>query len=51
MRVGPGAPVPEFVELDLNPLISRPDGCLVVDARIRIAPVEPADPCLPALRG
>jgi hypothetical protein len=25
-------------ELDLNPVIARSDGCLVVDARARIAP-------------
>jgi acetate---CoA ligase (ADP-forming) len=29
---------PEVVELDLNPLIARGDGCLIVDARARIAP-------------
>jgi acetate---CoA ligase (ADP-forming) len=30
--------LPEVAELDLNPVIARPDGCVVVDARIRIAP-------------
>jgi acetate---CoA ligase (ADP-forming) len=28
---------PEVAELDLNPVIARPEGCLVVDARVRIA--------------
>src|SRR5688572_8115593 len=28
---------PEIAELDANPLISRPDGALIVDARVRIA--------------
>ena len=27
---------PEVVELDLNPVIARPDGCVAVDARIRL---------------
>ncbi|HEX5407294.1 MAG TPA: GNAT family N-acetyltransferase [Pseudonocardiaceae bacterium] len=43
--------LPEIVELDLNPLILRTVGCDVVDARIRVAAVEPVDPFLPALRG
>lgn len=43
--------VPEIVELDLNPLIVRGSGCEAVDARIRVAPVEPVDPFLPGLRG
>jgi acyl-CoA synthetase (NDP forming) len=29
---------PEIAELDANPLIARPDGALIVDARVRIAP-------------
>jgi hypothetical protein len=32
--------------LDLNPVIARPDGAHVVDARIRLLPAQPADPCL-----
>jgi acyl-CoA synthetase (NDP forming) len=32
----------EIAELDLNPIVAKPDGCLVVDARIRVA--EPAAP-------
>jgi acetyl coenzyme A synthetase (ADP forming)-like protein len=34
--------LPEVAELDLNPVLALPDGCLAVDARIRIA--EPAPP-------
>ena len=41
--------LPEVAELDLNPLIVRADGCLVVDARIRVAPMPTADPTLRAL--
>jgi acetyl coenzyme A synthetase (ADP forming)-like protein len=29
---------PELAELDLNPVIAGPDGCVIVDARVRIAP-------------
>jgi acyl-CoA synthetase (NDP forming) len=29
--------LPDVAELDLNPVIASPDGCLVVDARIRTA--------------
>jgi acyl-CoA synthetase (NDP forming) len=28
--------IPEIAELDLNPVIARPDGCVAVDARVRI---------------
>ncbi len=28
---------PQIAELDLNPVVARPDGCIVVDARIRVA--------------
>jgi hypothetical protein len=38
--------LPEVVELDLNPLVVGPDGCVVVDARIRVAPGSAADPAL-----
>jgi hypothetical protein len=31
--------VPELAELDFNPVIARPDGAFVVDARALIAPV------------
>ena len=30
--------VPEVAELDLNPVIGLPDGCVAVDARVRVAP-------------
>jgi acetyl coenzyme A synthetase (ADP forming)-like protein len=30
--------LPEVAELDLNPVIAQPDGCIVVDARVRVAP-------------
>jgi acetyl coenzyme A synthetase (ADP forming)-like protein len=29
--------LPEVVELDLNPVLALPDGCVAVDARIRVA--------------
>jgi acetate---CoA ligase (ADP-forming) len=32
--------VPEVAELDLNPVVALPDGCVAVDARIRLAPAE-----------
>ena len=34
--------IPEVVELDLNPVIAQPDGCVAVDARVRVRPVETA---------
>jgi hypothetical protein len=50
IRVGRLAELlPEVVELDLNPVIAGPDGCLVVDARIRVAPAPQDDPALRAL--
>jgi acyl-CoA synthetase (NDP forming)/RimJ/RimL family protein N-acetyltransferase len=42
--------MPEVAELDLNPVIARPDGARPVDARIRVVPAEPADPFLRRLR-
>lgn len=42
--------LPEVAELDLNPVIARPEGCLAADARIRILPAEPRDPFLRKLR-
>jgi acetyl coenzyme A synthetase (ADP forming)-like protein len=33
--------LPEVAELDLNPVVALADGCLAVDARIRLAPAEP----------
>jgi acetyl coenzyme A synthetase (ADP forming)-like protein len=32
-----GEDFPELAELDLNPVIASPDGCVVVDARVRVA--------------
>jgi acyl-CoA synthetase (NDP forming) len=42
--------IPEIAELDLNPVIARPDGAFGVDARIRLVPAEPQDPFLRRLR-
>ncbi len=42
--------LPELAELDLNPVIARPDGLAAVDARIRLAPAGPRDPFLRRLR-
>jgi acyl-CoA synthetase (NDP forming) len=42
--------LPEVAELDLNPVIARPDGSHVVDARIHLRPVQPSDPYLRQLR-
>jgi hypothetical protein len=33
--------LPEVSELDLNPVLARPDGCVAVDARIRIMRPSP----------
>jgi acyl-CoA synthetase (NDP forming) len=32
-----GEDLPDVAELDLNPVIAGPDGCVAVDARVRIA--------------
>jgi acyl-CoA synthetase (NDP forming)/L-amino acid N-acyltransferase YncA len=42
--------LPQVAELDLNPVIARPDGAHVVDARVRVLPARPADPYLRRLR-
>jgi acyl-CoA synthetase (NDP forming)/GNAT superfamily N-acetyltransferase len=45
--------LPEVAELDLNPVIARPDGATAADARIRVSSHRPADPFvrqLPAFR-
>jgi acyl-CoA synthetase (NDP forming)/GNAT superfamily N-acetyltransferase len=42
--------LPEVAELDLNPVIARPDGAHAAVARIRISPVQPHDPFLRRLR-
>jgi acetyl coenzyme A synthetase (ADP forming)-like protein len=35
---------PEVVELDCNPVVVRPDGAVVVDARVRVEPSAPPPP-------
>ncbi|MDX8034258.1 GNAT family N-acetyltransferase [Lentzea sp. BCCO 10_0856] len=42
--------LPEVVELDINPLVLTDTGCVVVDARVRVAPARHADPFLRRLR-
>ena len=42
--------LPEITELDLNPVIARPDSAITVHARIRIAQQVPRDPFLRRLR-
>jgi acyl-CoA synthetase (NDP forming) len=42
--------LPEVTDLDLNPVIARPDGVFAVDARIKVTPYEPQDPFLRKLR-
>jgi acyl-CoA synthetase (NDP forming) len=37
--------VPQVAELDLNPVLGLPDGCVAVDARVRLA-ARPASPAL-----
>jgi acyl-CoA synthetase (NDP forming) len=41
---------PQVAELDLNPVIARPDGAHVVDARIHLMPARHADPYLRKLQ-
>ena len=38
--------LPEVSQLDLNPVVARPDGVWCVDVRVRISPAEPRDPFL-----
>ena len=50
LRVGRLADsVPQLAELDLNPVIARPDRAFIVDARARLAPAT-ASPALPIRR-
>jgi acetyl coenzyme A synthetase (ADP forming)-like protein len=35
-----GEDIPAVAELDLNPIIANPDGCVAVDARVRLRPPE-----------
>lgn len=32
--------LPQVAELDLNPVPAGPDGCVAVDARVRVSPIE-----------
>jgi acyl-CoA synthetase (NDP forming) len=36
--------LPEVAELDLNPVIGLPEGCVAVDARVRVQRRPPAHP-------
>ena len=38
--------LPEVSELDLDPVVARPDGVWCADVRVRISPAEPRDPFL-----
>jgi acyl-CoA synthetase (NDP forming) len=43
-RVGAlAAELPEVAELDLNPVIAGPEGCVAVDARIRVRRLAPRE--------
>ena len=42
--------LPQVAELDLNPVIARPDGVIGVDARVRVTSNRLADPFLRQLR-
>jgi acyl-CoA synthetase (NDP forming) len=42
--------LPQVTELDLNPVIARPDGVFAVDARVRVTSRRAADPFLRQLR-
>jgi len=42
--------LPEVAELDLNPVMARPDGAFVVDIRVRVSNRAAADPFLRQLR-
>jgi acyl-CoA synthetase (NDP forming) len=35
--------LPQIAELDLSPVIARPDGVRAIDARVRVQAAEPAD--------
>jgi acyl-CoA synthetase (NDP forming) len=42
--------LPEVTELDLSPVIARPDGACAAGVRVRVTPAEPRDPFLRRLR-
>ena len=51
LRVGALAEMlPQVAELELNPLVVHPSGCVAVDARVKVVPREAADPFLRSLR-
>jgi MFS superfamily sulfate permease-like transporter len=35
--------LPQIAELDLSPVVARPDGVRAIDARVRVQPAEPSD--------
>jgi len=35
--------LPQVAELELSPVLARPDGAVAVDARVRIQAADPAD--------
>jgi acyl-CoA synthetase (NDP forming) len=39
--------VPELVEMDLNPILVNPDGCALVDVKVRLADADPWDGGVP----
>ena len=39
--------VPEVAELDLNPVLATPDGCSLVDVKVRLEPAAPLDAGVP----
>ncbi|MGA3153624.1 MAG: GNAT family N-acetyltransferase [Streptosporangiaceae bacterium] len=42
--------LPEVAELELNPVVARPDGVCGVNVRVRVSAAEPRDPFLRRLR-
>ncbi len=40
----------EVTDLELSPVITGPDGVVVVKARVKVTPYEPKDPFLSKLR-
>jgi hypothetical protein len=42
--------LPEITEASFSPVIARPDGAFIVNARIKAMPCEPQDPYLRRLR-
>jgi acyl-CoA synthetase (NDP forming)/RimJ/RimL family protein N-acetyltransferase len=42
--------LPEVTDLDLSPVVARPDGILVLGAQLKVAPFEPRDAFLRKLR-